>query len=71
MDEIFDLHNRNQWMRKRVYYMLREILRTMFGDVFNQRILDYVTNATSAEHIAELIYVIRHVFLPNYFGKEK
>ncbi len=61
MDEVFDLHNRNQWLRKRVFYMLREILRAMFGDVFNQKIVDYVATATSPEQVAELIHVIKLV----------
>lgn len=61
MDEIFDLHNRNQWLRKRVFYMLREILRAMFGDVFNQKIVDCVATATSPEQVAELIHVIKLV----------
>ena len=59
MDEIFDLQNRNQWLRKRVFYVLREILRAMFGDVFNQKIVDYVVTATSPEQVAELIQVIK------------
>lgn len=59
MDEVFDLHNRNQWLRKRLYYMLRDILRAMYGDVFNQKIVDYVQIATSPEQVADLIYLLR------------
>ncbi|XP_045026303.1 sorting nexin-13 isoform X3 [Daphnia magna] len=65
MDEIFDLHNRNQWLRKRVFYVLREILRAMFGDVFNQKIVDYVVTATSPEQVAEFIQVINCSFWPH------
>lgn len=65
MDEIFDLHNRNQWLRKRVFYVLREILRAMFGDVFNQKIVDYVVTATSPEQVAEFIQVINCTFWPH------
>ncbi|EFX88798.1 hypothetical protein DAPPUDRAFT_41687, partial [Daphnia pulex] len=60
MDEIFDLQTRNQWLRKRVFYVLREILRAMFGDVFNQKIVDYVVTATSPEQVAELIQYLNH-----------
>lgn len=59
MDEVFDLQNRNQWLRKRVFYMLREILRAMFGDVFNQKIVDFVDTATSPEQVAEFIHLIK------------
>ncbi|XP_046643877.1 sorting nexin-13-like [Daphnia pulicaria] len=65
MDEIFDLQTRNQWLRKRVFYVLREILRAMFGDVFNQKIVDYVVTATSPEQVAELIQVIKNSCWPN------
>lgn len=59
MDEVFDLHSRNQWLRKRLYYMLRDILRAMYGDVFNQKIVDYVQIATSPDQVAELIHFLR------------
>ena len=68
MDEVFDLHTRNQWLRKRVFYMLREILRAMFGDVFNQKIVDYVQNATSPEQVAELIHLIKFVNLYSFLS---
>jgi sorting nexin-13 len=59
MDEVFDLRNRNQWLRRRIFYMLREILRAMYGDVFNQRIVDSVEALTSADHVAEYIRTIK------------
>lgn len=59
MDEIFDLQNRNQWLRRRVYYMLREILKAMYGDVFNQKIVDSVATLTSPESVAEFIRLIK------------
>jgi Sorting nexin C terminal len=39
--------------------MLREILRAMYGDVFNQRIVDSVEALTSADHVAEYIRTIK------------
>ena len=71
MDEVFDLHTRNQWLRKRVFYMLREILRAMFGDVFNQKIVDYVQNSTSPEQVAELIHLINFVNLYSFLSITK
>lgn len=59
MDEIFDLQNRNQWLRRRVFYMLREILTKTHGDVFNQRIIDSVAAITSPEQVAEFIRIIK------------
>lgn len=59
MDEVFDLRNRNQWLRKRIFYMLREIMRAMFGDVFNKRIVDSVAALTAPEQVVEFIRVIK------------
>ena len=59
MDEIFDLQSRNQWLRKRVFYMLREILRAMFGDVFNQKIVDSIAVITSPEQVSEAIRIFK------------
>lgn len=70
MDEIFDLHNRNQWLRKRVFYVLREILRAMFGDVFNQKIVDYLVSATSPEQVAEFIQVLKYVKIVRLLKKQ-
>ena len=36
MDEVFDLKNRNQWLRRRIVAILRQIIKTMFGDSINR-----------------------------------
>ncbi|KAK2144441.1 hypothetical protein LSH36_757g01003 [Paralvinella palmiformis] len=36
MDEVFDLRNRNQWFRSRIVAILRQIIKTMFGDSINR-----------------------------------
>ena len=36
MDEVFDLRNRNQWFRSRIVAILRQIVKTMFGDSINR-----------------------------------
>jgi len=64
MDEVFDLRNRNQWLRKRIFYMLREIMRAMFGDVFNKRIVDSVAALTAPEQVVEFIRVIKNSLWP-------
>ena len=58
-DEVFDLQNGNQWARKRIFPMLRELLRAMYGDVFNRKIVDSVAALTSSEQVAEYIKVIK------------
>jgi len=64
-DEVFDLQNGNQWARKRIFPMLRELLRAMYGDVFNRKIVDSVAALTSSEQVAEYIKVIKNSLWPN------
>ena len=32
MDEVFDLRERNQWLRRQIVAVLRQILKAMFGE---------------------------------------
>ena len=41
MDEVFDLRERNQWLRKNIVLVLKQILKAMFGDIVNRRIVEY------------------------------
>jgi hypothetical protein len=36
MDEVFDLKNRNQWLRRRIVTILQQIAKTMFGESINR-----------------------------------
>ncbi|CAG9769009.1 unnamed protein product [Ceutorhynchus assimilis] len=65
MDEVFDLKSRNQWLRRRIVTLLRQIVRTMFGDIVNRRILDYVSYITSPKNVAHYLYVFKQSFWPN------
>lgn len=59
MDEVFDLKSRNQWLRRRIVILLRQIIRTMFGDIVNRRILDYVSVTTSPKNVAHYLHVFK------------
>ncbi|XP_072388224.1 sorting nexin-13-like isoform X4 [Diabrotica undecimpunctata] len=65
MDEVFDLKSRNQWLRRRIVTLLRQIVRTMFGDIVNRRILEYVSFITSPKNVAQYLYIFKHSFWPN------
>ncbi|XP_011499645.1 PREDICTED: sorting nexin-13-like [Ceratosolen solmsi marchali] len=65
MDEIFDLKNRNQWLRRRIVTLLRQIIRTMFGDIVNRRIVEYVSLLTSPKNVATYLKIFKHSFWPN------
>lgn len=59
MDEVFDLKSRNQWLRRRIVTILRQIVRTMFGDIVNRRILDYVSFITSPKNVAHYLHIFK------------
>ncbi|XP_056629792.1 sorting nexin-13-like isoform X1 [Diorhabda sublineata] len=71
MDEVFDLKSRNQWLRRRIVTLLRQIVRTMFGDIVNRRILEYVSFITSPKNVAHYLYIFKHSFWPNGIRNEK
>ncbi|XP_043686176.1 sorting nexin-13-like isoform X1 [Vespula pensylvanica] len=65
MDEIFDLKVRNQWLRRRIITLLRQIIRTMFGDIVNRRIIEYVSLMTSPTKVAGYLRFIKNSLWPN------
>ncbi|XP_049843380.1 sorting nexin-13-like isoform X2 [Schistocerca gregaria] len=65
MDEVFDLKQRNQWLRRRIVTLLRQIIRTMFGDIVNRRILDYVLLMTSPDQVADYLRAFKQALWPN------
>ncbi|XP_043510424.1 sorting nexin-13-like isoform X2 [Frieseomelitta varia] len=71
MDEIFDLKVRNQWLRRRIITLLRQIIRTMFGDIVNRRIVEYVSLLTSPARVAGYLKLFKNSFWPNGIKAEK
>ncbi|XP_076236973.1 sorting nexin-13 isoform X2 [Calliopsis andreniformis] len=71
MDEIFDLKVRNQWLRRRIITLLRQIIRTMFGDIVNRRIVEYVSLLTSPAKVAGYLKMFKNSFWPNGIKAEK
>ncbi|GLV38789.1 snazarus [Carabus blaptoides fortunei] len=71
MDEVFDLKSRNQWLRRRIVTLLRQIVRTMFGDIVNRRILDYVSVITSPKNVAHYLHTFKNSLWPNGIKAEK
>ncbi|XP_076269181.1 sorting nexin-13-like isoform X2 [Rhynchophorus ferrugineus] len=71
MDEVFDLKSRNQWLRRRIVTLLRQIVRTMFGDIVNRRILDFVSYMTSPKNVAHYLSVFKQSFWPNGVRNDK
>ncbi|KAF5927774.1 hypothetical protein HPG69_000680 [Diceros bicornis minor] len=64
MDEVFDLKERNQWLRRNIKNLLQQLIRATYGDTINRKIVDHVDWMTSPEQVADLVkrfrYILRH-----------
>ena len=63
MDEVFDLRNRNQWLRNRIIGMLTTLVRATLGDSMNKKIVQFVDYLLSPEQLASYISNFRQMFL--------
>lgn len=64
MTEVFDLKTRNQWLRRRIITLVRQIMHAMFGDIVNRRILEYVAAITSPSRVALYLANVKYVRVP-------
>ncbi|XP_069111090.1 sorting nexin-13-like isoform X1 [Argopecten irradians] len=64
MDEVIDLRQKNQWLRRRIVAILRQLIKAAFGDRINKKIVEHVDWMTSAEQMAEYVKTFRDSFWP-------
>ncbi|XP_065579321.1 sorting nexin-13-like [Artemia franciscana] len=64
-DEVFEMRTRPAWLRRHIIGLLRDILHSLMGDVYNQKILEIVDSLTSPSSIAEAIKAFRNSLWPN------
>jgi sorting nexin-13 len=65
MDEVFDLQERNQWLRRQIVAVLRTLIKAMFGDIANRKIVDYFAQMTSQEKIGSYIDSLKQSLWPD------
>ncbi|XP_065439299.1 sorting nexin-13 isoform X21 [Chrysemys picta bellii] len=65
MDEVFDLKERNQWLRRNIKNLLQQLIRATYGDTINRKIVDHVDSMTSPEQVADAVKRFRDAFWPN------
>lgn len=65
MDEVFDLREKNQWLRRQIVAVLRQLIKAMFGDIVNRRIVDYFAQITSPETLSSYLESFKQSFWPN------
>lgn len=42
MDEVFDLKERNQWLRRNIKNLLQQLIRATYGDTINRYCFSYI-----------------------------
>ncbi|KAM6959519.1 sorting nexin-13 isoform 1-T1 [Aplochiton taeniatus] len=65
MDEVFDLKERNQWLRRNIKNLLQQLIRATYGDTINRKIVDHVDFMTSPEQVADYVKKFRDSYWPN------
>ncbi|XP_072431457.1 sorting nexin-13 isoform X2 [Chiloscyllium punctatum] len=65
MDEVFDLKDKNHWLRRNIKNLLQQLIRATYGDTINRKIVDHVDWMTSPEQVAETVKRFRDSFWPN------
>uniref|UniRef100_A0AAR2KQK7 Sorting nexin 13 n=1 Tax=Pygocentrus nattereri TaxID=42514 RepID=A0AAR2KQK7_PYGNA len=65
MDEVFDLKERNQWLRRNIKNLLQQLIRATYGDTINRKIVDHVDFMTSPEQVADYVKRFRDSYWPN------
>jgi sorting nexin-13 len=64
LDEVFDLKDKNIWLRRQMITVLRQIVKTMLGDTVNRRIVDYFTTLTAPDAVAGYLNTIKDYLWP-------
>ncbi|TSO47160.1 Sorting nexin-13 [Bagarius yarrelli] len=65
MDEVFDLKERNQWLRRNIKNLLQQLIKATYGDTINRKIVDHVDFMTSPEQVADYVKKFRDSYWPN------
>ncbi|XP_077446942.1 sorting nexin-13 isoform X1 [Stigmatopora argus] len=65
MDEVFDLKEKNQWLRRNIKNLLQQLIRAAYGDTINRKIVDHVDYLTSPEQVADYVKKFRDSYWPN------
>ncbi|XP_051519395.1 sorting nexin-13-like isoform X3 [Myxocyprinus asiaticus] len=65
MDEVFDLKERNQWLRRNIKNLLQQLIRATYGDTINRKIVEHVDYMTSPEQVSDYVKRFRDSYWPN------
>lgn len=62
LDEVFELRKRNQWLRRQISALLRQLLTVMFSHVLNKRIIECISSLTSPGTIVQCLDIVKRTY---------
>ncbi|KAK9720266.1 phosphatidylinositol binding [Basidiobolus ranarum] len=65
VEEMFDMTDRKQWLRRKALNVLKQILRQSYSKTINREFLDYLDKATSEESIVRAIDAVTDSIWPD------
>ena len=55
VDEIFDLGSQNQWLRRQLTILLKQLMSNAFGGKINRKLVDVIEWVSSTDQISNYI----------------
>lgn len=72
LDEVFDVKEGDQWVRRQLGQLLRQLLASMLSDKMGQRMMETLDSFASADRIAGLLADLRQSLWPDgYQGNQR
>lgn len=54
MDEVFDLKERNQWLRRNIKNLLQQLIRATYGDTINRYCFSYIEQSCVSDCVVSV-----------------
>jgi hypothetical protein len=69
IDEIFDLKEKNQWIRQSLMLIVKTFMKNFKGDSMNKKIKEQIADYLSEEHMARYLKNFRYlsIFILYFF----
>jgi sorting nexin-13 len=65
LDEIFELRNKNFWLRRRIIAVVKQIIQTTYGGTINKKVIQLIQKFFGASSIADHIRSLKKSLWPN------
>jgi hypothetical protein len=65
ISETFDLKEPNQWLRRKVLSVSKQLLKQAYGETFSKRLTEKVNDSLKEDSILQMIEILTNVLWPN------